>query len=412
MARTLSSELTAAQSGSKRVPYKHIIINGVDYSARVLYLEQHEEAYRDHATILLRNDDRLFDDVDLEGYEFMIGHGHKTSATPATWAATTAYVVGNSVRPTSDDGIRYYCIVAGTSAGSEPTWPTIGNVVVDGTVTWEYGTAAANEYANTAPVWVKSQEIQDIEGESVCQLYCEGQWMYLREQRYTVQGDAPYFSDTIIGITIYGMIEDALEDDLSWTLDPAPSPDEGVLTVFQPSFKVNTDTYESIASYLYDLIFMTETFLRAKANHIWDIVYPQSSDSVDHTYYSYQTYYFKKYVEKHNLTTPNHIRVYCNQSADGTWGSVIVGEGYDTDQWTLNGSWAYTGKYVEVAEIFRDGSITTQGNADNRADAIMSKIKSGHHDIPGPLAGYVIVSHDAGVELYDRVQIKSTRGAP
>ncbi len=410
MARILSADLTTAQKGSSKTPYKRIIINAVDYSARVLYIEQHEEAYRDHATILLRNDDRLFDDVDLEGYKFMIGHGHKTSATPATWAGTTAYVVGDSVRPVTPTGIRFYCIVAGTSAGSEPTWPSIGSTVVDGTVTWEYGTAEANEYANTAPVWVKSQEVQDIEGESVCQLYCEGQWMYLREQRYLAKGDAPDFSDTITGITIYDQIEDVIEDELGWTLDPAPSPDEGILTTLTPSVKVNADTYEMVASYLYDLIFITETFLRAKANHIWDMLYPQSSDSVDHTYYSYQIYYFKKYVEKSHITTPNHIVVYANQSADGTWGAIITGNGYDTDQWTLNGSWVYTGTYVAVTEIFRDGSLTTQGDADNRADAIMSKIKSGHHDIPGPLSGYVIVSHDAGVELYDRVQVLSSRG--
>lgn len=54
------------------------------------------------------------------------------------WAASTAYDEGDSVIPTSANGFRYVVTVAGTSAGSEPTWPTtpIGQTVVDGSVTW------------------------------------------------------------------------------------------------------------------------------------------------------------------------------------------------------------------------------------------------------------------------------------
>lgn len=53
------------------------------------------------------------------------------------WAATTAYSLGDRVVPTSSNGFYYECTTAGTSAGTEPTWPTtIGNTVVDGTVTW------------------------------------------------------------------------------------------------------------------------------------------------------------------------------------------------------------------------------------------------------------------------------------
>lgn len=64
----------------------------------------------------------------------------------AAWASTTAYTVGEQVEKVSDDGTVWTAIVAGTSGGTEPTWPTsgIGDTVVDGTVTWKR-TASAQE---------------------------------------------------------------------------------------------------------------------------------------------------------------------------------------------------------------------------------------------------------------------------
>lgn len=54
------------------------------------------------------------------------------------WAATTARTYNIKVRPVAgDNGYRYVCIVPGTTAGAEPTWPTTeGTLTVDGTVTW------------------------------------------------------------------------------------------------------------------------------------------------------------------------------------------------------------------------------------------------------------------------------------
>lgn len=53
------------------------------------------------------------------------------------WVASVARVVGDMVRPTTSNGLVYRCTVAGTSSGSEPTWPTTpGATVTDGTVTW------------------------------------------------------------------------------------------------------------------------------------------------------------------------------------------------------------------------------------------------------------------------------------
>lgn len=68
---------------------------------------------------------------------------NETAKTASTWAATTAYSLGDKVLRTTGlgseqtAGLYMVCTTAGTSGGSEPTWDTVvGNTTVDGTVVW------------------------------------------------------------------------------------------------------------------------------------------------------------------------------------------------------------------------------------------------------------------------------------
>ena len=57
-------------------------------------------------------------------------------ADPTAWQASTAYSLGDAARPVTRNGFVYEVTTAGTSGGSEPTWPTTpGNTVVDATET-------------------------------------------------------------------------------------------------------------------------------------------------------------------------------------------------------------------------------------------------------------------------------------
>lgn len=53
------------------------------------------------------------------------------------WAAGITVTSGDMVRPTTRNGLWYIATAGGTTAGGEPTWPTvIGSTVVDNGVTW------------------------------------------------------------------------------------------------------------------------------------------------------------------------------------------------------------------------------------------------------------------------------------
>ncbi len=53
------------------------------------------------------------------------------------WQATHVYVLGTRVTPVTVNGTVWLVETAGTSAGTEPTWPIVQPwTVVDGTVTW------------------------------------------------------------------------------------------------------------------------------------------------------------------------------------------------------------------------------------------------------------------------------------
>jgi hypothetical protein len=70
-------------------------------------------------------------------------------------AASTAYVVGDVVRPASANGFLYRATNSGSTAAGLPTYPTVlGQTVVDSGVTWEcYGIAITVFTSANAATW-------------------------------------------------------------------------------------------------------------------------------------------------------------------------------------------------------------------------------------------------------------------
>jgi len=84
----------------------------------------------------------------------------------SAWGSGTSYSEGDIVIPTTRNGHRYRATNDGTSASSEPTWPTtFEETVVDNDITWEEygGEHSDNEFWDD----VSANEVTDGDGYSV-----------------------------------------------------------------------------------------------------------------------------------------------------------------------------------------------------------------------------------------------------
>jgi len=346
-AGTITQALIDTQKDASRTPYIDITINGTNYWSRLEYLEYHEEAYRERATIGLNNRDRALDGLDLDGKEFSIKLGYDTSAH-------------------------------GGSTTDTVTYPTM---------------------------WVKSHQIVSAMGQRYYQIYAEGMWMMLREKKIDIGVDGDQddiYSNTFNRThTIEALIKLVIGA-MGWTWTAVTSANtDGIInnTNHNPLFEINRVPFENAAAILYRLIWMTKGYLRAKPNTTFEFVYPQGSDTVDETYYSDQANWFTEYVEKTILLVPNSIIVLANQDPDTLeWNTpgypLVVGTAKDNAQ---------IAKYTEVIEVFLVGSITSKAAADARAEAILSKLQS------ETLGGRLVAPHDCQVEPYDKVLILDSR---
>jgi len=341
--RSISSALQSAQESTSSTPYVWIFLTSADggtqynYSDRLIQLEHTEEPYNDSATIILYDNDGGIGD--LLGYWLQIGYGY--NCTP-------------------------------------------------------YG-GGAQEYSETPRLWVKAQHTISREGDLFMVLFCEGMWTALQELDLITKGEPPAFRGVYEDISVYDIIEDILASvefgDDAFSLE-ALATDDGIMDTFKPKLWLNESPFEPPAEVLYRLIAMTKSYLRAKPDLAFEVIYPQEADSADEIYYSNKPYYFYEYREITNTNVPNKIVVYANAGQDEEWSSIITAESEDA---------VSIAQYHTVTAHHIAADIDNQTDADNRASAIMSKIRG------ETLAGRLIIPHDCRVELYDKVAVYDAR---
>lgn len=354
MVRSVSATLEAAQSASNRTPYFHMVFTSYDglttydlssdsatYGNRILMIDHSEEAYNDYAIVILKNYPKNLP-ADIRGYWTEIGYGDITGG--------------------------------------------------------------GNEYAATARLWVKHQQFISAGGKLLCILELEGMWAKLRETLLRIGSPPYYIAKNVDGDfggakdTIYNVIDYILtnEVDPAMSLD-ALAEDDSIISALQPSIEVNsTQPFEDASQVIYRLLKMTLSFLKPKSSLAWEVKYPQAADADDLTYYSNQSPKFYEYTERKNLLVPNRIYVFANAGSDGLWTNIITAQADDSDS---------QGDYGVVPDIELAPEITTQADADNRAQAVLQRWRAEW------VGGKLTIPHDCRMELYDRLAVMDYRGS-
>lgn len=336
--RSVSAELEALQAmeAGKRTPsIVATFTDGTtnyDYASRILSLVHTEQAYEGDAQILLRNDDRAV--VDISGYYVDLEYGDKVSGSPETVEVPRLWVVKAEV--------------VSTSSGK--------------------------------PELMVALELEDG-------------WARLRKFKYK-QGTAPYHEGYYPADTTVYDILSALLAQKGFTLQALGSADDGIIDTYKPDFKINVGRYETYYELVYRLISMTKTYLRMKPDMELQVVYPQTSDAVDATYYSDQSSWFYEYIEAHKELYPNKVIIYANKGTDN-FGSLITGTAEDAVGIAKSGILEY---------LQKEPYITSQGDATGQAEAILSRARA---EI---LGGRGVIPHDCRIELYDRLAFVDSRG--
>ena len=361
----LSAGLITAQSANSRTPYKKMIFTSYDglttydlssdsavYGNRHILTDHVEELYNDYAAIALKNLNR--DLPDLKGYWVEVGYGDYVSGSP--------------------------------------------------------------EYALTARLWVKHQQTVSAGGKLIRILECEGMWAKLRETKLRM-GNPPYYiikNLAAAGTPEYlaALNQKTPYEIISYILtliEPAMTletlvEDDGIIDTLVPNFSINEfQQFETAASVIYRLLTMTNCYLKPKAGLVWEVKYPQDSDSTDLTFYNDTTPKFYSFLDRENVQLPNRIYLFANAGTDGLWTDIIGAQADDTDSQAI---------YGIASDTVLAPELTTQADADARATAILNRQSIEESSLmDSVLAGKLITQHNCQVELYDKITVIDGRGS-
>jgi len=380
--RALSTTLISAQNfkqtingeSGKRVPYVELIFHAkdgstIDYSERQKGIEHHEMLYDGRATILLRNNDHIVEDLIGSWIEIVYGD--------------------------------YFFIDAGT--------------------------IYSQEGHPTARLWVESQMDISFPGTKMVVLELHDGWKLLADKPCIIdeQNDlAPYhwvkWEDIFTPFYIMTLCLNSAGFDMLILTE-----DDGFIDTFlSHAFFINEHysttvvshgyrgKYESTKDVILRALSYTQSYLRQRGGYdkpVFRVVYPEpvkGEREADETYYSYKAHWFNEFIYRKNVVSPNQVLTYCDYNFED-WDfnnpdNILIGQARDQDSID---KYAHTGVLGDgiVLHIEWCPDITDQGNADSVAQAILSR------QIVASRGGRLIIPHDIRVELLDLVEVYDAR---
>lgn len=407
MARTLHADLLIAQiagypTGRYQPAVRCILTSKdggttYDYSFdptsntnRLIHVQQTEERYTDPGVILLNNYDRAVP-ADITGYYVDLGWGHNTASGIKWDTAAGAVSPRMWVMPQS-----------GISGGSKGAQPQLYTVL---TMAGVWGAVLDKQ-----PVLLTSTPSTTIP-------------LYRYDELNTIAA--------LTGKTIYDILEYLIETSLStqtglsFTLDALGTQDDGQISTVIPFPSsgellrvINADSpwyFQTYGNLIRSLLELTNCVLVPRAALAFRILYPQSSDTADETYYSSAASGHPFYeVENRRLNMiPNHIEIFGGED-EATGYPTVSGHWFDTDHfsgWTSPETTAtYDGSFMEVKASGSTDNILWEIGLDTAEKCRARAAELGWQLKDQMLGTRVVVPMDARVELFDRVEINDQRG--
>lgn len=355
--RSISSELLAAIQGDY-TPYINLVFhdrddnNTEDFSLttdatnRIISIDHPEKMYDGYAFIILRNNDLAI--PDLAGWWVEIGYG-----------ADTSNFGGSGV-----------------------------------------------EYEKTPRMWVTNQQYISAPGTQIVILILEDWWRRANRHRVISRTLSPHYDFPFTEETVYGILKYLIETDMPYggrdymegTLAALGDQADDIIDSIIVNFDINLHAMESSGGIIQRALNLTNNYLRLKEGLNFEIRYPQTSDSVDATYYSYQVPYFHEFVETKSPLVPNLLIMYGDQDEDGSF------ENEDGSYRMRSLKTDVAENEEQVVEVSYLGKVHSQGELDLFNLAKLHRLQNRR------VGGRMIIRHDPRLELHDRLRIEDSRG--
>jgi len=322
--------------------------------------------------------------------EVFLQLGYRTS--PSAWVMNTVYAEGAIIIPTSSNltGYFYECTTAGSShATIEPTWPTtLGDTVVDNTVTWTCHYSA--EVSPAGVYWIDEWEYQSAPNQSLFVLHCiDGgglatKWLSRTQLRW---------NDTAVAPKVAWQLIKALLCRWGICLVNAAARSTAI-TSLQPEVIVNPG--QAGAGAVSGLLAMVPDLLNYQKWHS-DIGYiiattrePKTTDASSYEYKNAAGYHHILEGNYHQAIPVSQARAK-GRAADE---SSVIESAFD---------WDLLGLAIDNFQPDYDPNLETATRTQERADAILRKSALGAE------GGQITVPVNCGQELYDVITVTDER---
>jgi hypothetical protein len=390
------------------------------------HIQQVESLYSDSGVIILNNNDRAV--PDLRGYHVDVGWGLQISAgtteysyAQRMWVTKQTLVSGGNKNTTPqlysvlelkgvwsgvlnvqpirygvapyfrDESIAlanqdiYACMSALVSALGTQTGESFSLVALTATPSGDDSIISSTAYA-PFPLVTFSDTAQALEAGQVYRVAS------------TLANTAHFWSEVGAAATAIGT-----EFIATTTGFAAGTACSGTALLVRIPFNTNTPIdFDTYGTYFQRLLENTKCTMRAQSALAFKIMYAQTADAADKTYYSSTAsgHGFYEAQDANLVMMPNHVEVRGYDFTVDPPTPTVVGHWYDPDHFTGT---AYTGSFMPVIKTEVQESLSSSAACSTLAETLGRNLKNQMR------GGRVIIPMDIAVEVGDRIAIQDAK---